>query len=95
MKPPFKRVIVDIEPDMFQKFEQLAFELRNRPQVEIKPYLGQRRRMTQAIGRLKVRQALIRPCLLHVLARQPYIDIYRRNATNHDAQRSVYEEVAR
>ncbi len=95
MKPPFTRIIVDVAPDMLQELEQLAAELRGRRQVVIKPNLGQRQRMTQAIRRLEGRQAVIKPCLLQVLDQQPWINIFRRNAANHDAQLAVYEEAAR
>ena len=95
MKPPFKRIIVDVAPDTFPELEHFATELRGSPQTVIRPCLGQRQRMTQAITKLKRRQAVIKPCLLQVLDQQPFIDIFRRNAVYHDAQLAVYEETAR
>jgi guanylate kinase len=95
MKPPFKRIIVDVAPDVFQELEQLADGLRGRSQTVIRSRLEQRRRMTQAIGKLKFHRAVIESHLRQALNQQPRFSNSWPNATNHDAQLAVYEEVAR
>lgn len=95
MKPPFKRVIVDIEPDKLQEIDQLATEFRGRRQVAIEPRLRQGQKMTEVIERLEFHQAVIESHLRQALNRQPWISNMWPNATDSDAQLAGFEEGAR
>lgn len=95
MKPPFKRVIVDIAPGKFQQLDQLATEFRGRRQPAIEPRSRQGQNMTKVIERLEFHQAVIESHLRQALNRQPWISKKWPNAIDHDARLVGYEEGAR
>ena len=95
MKPPFKRIIVDIAPDKLQELDQLATEFRGRRQTASEPRLRQGQQMTQVIERLEFHQAVIESHLRQALNRQPWISNLWPNAPDHDTQLAGYEEGAR
>jgi hypothetical protein len=95
MKPPFKRIIVDVAPDMLLELDQLAAELRGRRQTAIEPRQSQRQQMTHVIGKLEFHQAVIESHLRQALNRQPWISNFWPNAANHDAQLAAHEKAAR
>jgi len=95
MKPPFKRIIVEIAPDMFQELDQLAAEMRGRRQAAVEEHSSQKQQMTGVIAKLEFHQAVIESHLRQALNRQPWISKSWPNAAEHNAQFSVYEEATR